>query len=83
MAHQIGNLRAASKITADASLEWRIVRETIGGCGKRRVCHPEPVLFAGEGSAVRKKAKEKADSSPSFKNRAGFGMTYFSSFSAA
>jgi hypothetical protein len=31
---------------------------------KRRTCHPEPALFAGEGSAFRKKAKGKADSSP-------------------
>ena len=36
----------------------------LAGFGKRRVCHPEPVSFAGEGSAVRKKAKEKGDSSP-------------------
>jgi predicted alpha/beta superfamily hydrolase len=45
-----------------------------------RVCHPEPESFAGEGSAVRKKAKEKADSSPPFKNRTGLGMTYFRVF---
>jgi hypothetical protein len=31
---------------------------------KSRGCHPEPASFAGEGSAVRNKAKEKADSSP-------------------
>jgi hypothetical protein len=51
-------------------------RLVLAGCGKSRVCHPEPALFAGEGSAVRKTAKEKADSSP-VKNQTGFGMTYF------
>jgi hypothetical protein len=29
---------------------------------KGALCHPEPALFAGEGSAVRKNAQEKADS---------------------
>jgi len=29
-----------------------------------RACHPDPASLAGEGSAVRKKAREKADSSP-------------------
>jgi hypothetical protein len=38
--------------------------EPPAACGKSRVCHPEPASFAGEGSAVRKKAKKKADSSP-------------------
>jgi hypothetical protein len=35
---------------------------------KGALCHPEPALFAGEGSAVRKNAQEKADSSPRSKN---------------
>jgi hypothetical protein len=37
---------------------------SLAGCGKSRLCHPEAASFAGEGSAVRKKVKEKADSSP-------------------
>jgi hypothetical protein len=37
---------------------------SLAGCGKSRICHPEPASFAGEGSAVRKDTKEKADSSP-------------------
>ena len=40
------------------------VSVALAGCGNSRICHPEPASFAGEGSAVRKKAKEKADSSP-------------------
>jgi hypothetical protein len=44
-----------------------------------RVCHPEPVSFAGEGSAVREKAKEKADSSPVQKPN-GVRNDRFSSF---
>jgi hypothetical protein len=43
----------------------------LAGCGKRRVCHLEPVSFAGERSAVRKKVKEKADSSPRSKTERG------------
>src|ERR1700747_3549132 len=43
----------------------------LAGCGKSRICHPEPASFAGEGSAVRKKTKEKADSSPRSKTKRG------------
>jgi hypothetical protein len=34
----------------------------LAGYGKSRICHPEPALFAGDGFAVCKKTKEKADS---------------------
>jgi hypothetical protein len=43
----------------------------LAGCGKGRICHPEPASFADEGSAVRKKTKEKADSSPRSKTERG------------
>jgi hypothetical protein len=43
----------------------------LAGCGKSRICHPEPASFADEGSAVRKKTKEKADSSPRSKTERG------------
>jgi hypothetical protein len=52
------------------------------GGGIRRVCHPESASFAGEESAVRKKAKEKADSSPRQKLN-GVRNDIFSTFSAA
>ena len=41
------------------------------GCAKSQICHPEPASFAGEGSAVRKKTKEKADSEPRSKTERG------------
>ena len=52
----------------------------LAACGKRRVCHPEPVSFAGEGSAVRKKAKEKADSEPRSKTERGSERHIFEFF---
>jgi hypothetical protein len=55
-------LRSLSISTLAGRAHGRAV--SLAGCGKRRVYHPEPVSFAGEGSAVRKNAKEKADSSP-------------------
>jgi hypothetical protein len=38
---------------------------------KRRTCHPEPALFAGEGSAVRKKVQEKSRFLTPFKTERG------------
>ncbi len=49
----------------------RVSHFDLAGCGKGRVGHPEPVSFAGEGSAVRKKAKEKVDSEPRSKTERG------------
>jgi hypothetical protein len=31
---------------------------------KRRICHPERALFAGEGSAIRQKARKKQIPNP-------------------
>src|ERR1700732_4487546 len=56
------------------------VSVALAGCGNSRICHPEPASFAGEGSAVRKKAKEKADSSPRQKPT-GVRNDKFSTFS--
>ena len=45
-------------------IELAPMTERLNRLGKSRVCHPERAPFAGEGSAVRKKAKERADSEP-------------------
>jgi hypothetical protein len=49
--------------TVQCFFVWPRMLETgylaLAGCGKSRICHPEPASFAGEGSAVRKKTKEK------------------------
>jgi hypothetical protein len=60
-------------------IELAPMTERLNRLGKSRVCHPERAPFAGEGSAVRKKANEKADSSPRQKPN-GFRNDIFSLF---
>ena len=59
-----GRLKKLDIPQTDAMSPGHKASTGLAACGKTRICHPEPASFAGEGSAVRKKTKKKADSSP-------------------
>jgi hypothetical protein len=66
--HIPGGQLADEEIIENAGGCWKpSTLESLAGCGRS----PEPASFAGEGSAVRKKTKEKADSEPRSKTERG------------
>jgi hypothetical protein len=68
----LGGQLANEEIIENAGGCWKpSTLESLAGCGKSRIYHPEPALFAGEGSAVHKETKEKADSEPRSKTERG------------
>jgi hypothetical protein len=81
--HIPGGQLADEEIIENAGGCWKpSTLESLAGCGKSRICHPEPASFAGEGTAVRKEPRKKQIPNPVQKPN-GVRNDTFSSFSAA